>query len=200
MVRRMKHSESLLAGVLLLTMSACAGSHAATASPASPAAAQGRPAIAQADVEAAQAAWCDALVSIGAASAKGQDPKALATEILSTAYAYDTDPVLFKPTLTFGAQTFRFDKQGALAYFVGGDPAYPDDSGFALKGWTSCRPEIRNWYTDGDVAIAMGNVYLEDAKGTKVMVDKTFGYHRNAQGNLQIVLHHSSLPFTPAPK
>ena len=61
----------------------------------------------------------------------------------------------------------------------------------------SCRPEIRDWWTDRDVALAMGNVSFEDAKGTEVVVDKTFGYHRNAEGALQIALHHSSLPYTP---
>jgi hypothetical protein len=34
--------------------------------------------------------------------------------------------------------------------------------------------------------------------GNEVMVDKTFGYVRDAAGDLRIVLHHSSLPFTPA--
>lgn len=191
----MKHSTPILAAILLsLASAACTN----TTTPGAEApAAPSRAPIAKADVEGAQLAWCDALLSIGKLGASGGDAKALASKVLSSAYAYDSGVVLFKPTLTFGAQTFRFDKAGALAYFVGGDAAYPDDKGFALKGWTSCRPEIRNWWTDGDVALAMGNVYFEDAKGTKVMVDKTFGYHRNAEGALQIVLHHSSLPYTP---
>lgn len=180
---------------LLLATAACAKSSGP--GPQAPTAAA-RPAISQADVEGAQRAWCDALLSISQLGANGGDAVGKAREVLSTAYAYDAGPVLFKPTLTFGAQTFRFDKAGALAYFVGGDPAYPDDKGFALKGWTSCRPEIRNWRTDGEVALAMGNVYLEAADGSKVMVDKTFGYKRTAEGALQIVLHHSSLPYTPA--
>ncbi|MCX5744837.1 MAG: hypothetical protein NT062_20305 [Proteobacteria bacterium] len=49
------------------------------------------------------------------------------------------------------------------------------------------------------MAIAMGNVYFRDAKGTEVKVDKTFGYRRDASGALKIVLHHSSLPYTPPP-
>ncbi len=32
-------------------------------------------------------------------------------------------------TLTHGDQTFRLDKRGALAYFVGGDEMYPSDKG-----------------------------------------------------------------------
>jgi hypothetical protein len=30
------------------------------------------------------------------------------------------------------------------------------------------------------------------------MVDKTFGYKRDATGALRIVLHHSSLPYSPS--
>jgi hypothetical protein len=118
--------------------------------------------------------------------------------VLSTAYAYDDGPVLFKPTLAHGAQTFRMTKDGALAYFVGGDPAYPDDHGFALKQWVRCEPAIAGVVVQDGMAIAMGNVHLENAKGEKVMVDKTFGYRRDATGQLRIVLHHSSLPYTPA--
>jgi len=42
--------------------------------------------------------------------------------------------VLFKPTLPVNPQTFRATRAGALAYFVGGDPSFPKDKGFALKG------------------------------------------------------------------
>ena len=44
----------------------------------------------------------------------------------------------------------------------------------------------------------VGNVHFVDAKGSAVTVDKTFGYQRDPAGHLKIVLHHSSLPYTPA--
>jgi hypothetical protein len=47
--------------------------------------------------------------------------------VLSSAYNYDSGKVFFKPTLAFGDQTFRNDKKGVLAYFIGGDPDYPKD-------------------------------------------------------------------------
>jgi hypothetical protein len=149
------------------------------------------------DVEQAQQAWCDALVGISAAKLAGQDPRPLAEAALDKAYFYQEHPVLFKPTLTVGEQTFRFDREGALAYFVGGNPKYKDDSGFALKDWTTCRPEVRNVVASGDMILAMGNVYLTDAHGKSIYVDKTFGYLRDSTGALRIVLHHSSLPYTP---
>lgn len=181
---------TLFAGTVAL--SACAHSSGA----ASHSAADAAP-ITREEVVAAQTAWCAALVGIGAEAAAGRDAAAMARQVLSTAYGYDEGIVLFKPTLTFGAQTFRMDKQGALAYFVGGDPAYPDDSGFALKGWTTCTADLKGVVADGRMAIAMGNVNLVGKDGSKVMVDKTFGYRRNAKGDLVIVLHHSSLPYSP---
>jgi hypothetical protein len=43
----------------------------------------------------------------------------------------------------------------------------------------------------------MGWVSFTDKYNTVVKVDKTFGYAKDQNGNLKIVLHHSSLPFTP---
>ena len=182
----------LISSVLALALTGCASSQSIPSSGGDPS----NP-ITKADVETAQRGWCDALLSLSEAGRKGTDAKGLATRILSTAYNYDRGPVLFKPTLTHGAQTFRMDKQGALAYFVGGDPSYPDDKGFALQDWVTCRPEVRGVFESGDTAIGMGNVHLVNGKGDKVMVDKTFGYHRQPDGTLVIVLHHSSLPYSP---
>lgn len=188
----MQLARFLVASTLVVSAAACASTSAAK--PAAPFASN---AITQADVEGAQRAWCSALVEIGKVGATGGDASAVADKVLSTAYDYDQGTVLFKPTLTHGAQTFRLDKQGALAYFVGGDPEYSNDSGFALKQWTTCEAKVVGVVARGDMAVAMGDVHLTDVKGQKVMVDKTFGYVRAADGSLRIVLHHSSLPFDP---
>lgn len=188
----MARTTILSSSVLALALTGCATSQAGTHGGG-----EHSNSITRTQVEGAQRAWCDALLSLSEAGRKGADAKALATRILSTAYNYDRGQVLFKPTLTHGAQTFRMDKQGALAYFVGGDAAYPNDDGFALKDWVACRPEVRGVVTSGDMAIAMGNVHIENGKGDKVMVDKTFGYQRQPDGSLAIVLHHSSLPYQP---
>lgn len=153
--------------------------------------------ITEAEVIAAQGAWCDALVAIateydtkGAAAAK-----TLAKTVIDTAYAYNMGPVLFKPTLANGPQTFRTTADGALAYFVGGDKSFAGDSGFALKGWRSCKSENAAIAITGNTAMSMGNVSMWDSKGNMTMVDKTWGYVRGADGKLRIVLHHSSLPY-----
>lgn len=146
----------------------------------------------------AQTAWCGALVKINETKEKGGDYKKVASEIIDAAYFYQNGPVLFKPTLTTGAQTFRMDKEGALAYFVGGNSNFKDDNGFALKGWKRCESKPRAFVLSGDVAISMGNVHIWNAKGEETIVDKTWGYKMDEKGNLRIVLHHSSLPYKPA--
>jgi hypothetical protein len=161
--------------------------------------------ITYAEVNAAQQAWCDALVQIGKLKEEGGDYKAFASEVLSSAYNYDSGKVFFKPTLTFGDQTFRNDKKGALAYFIGGDPDYPNDKGFALKPWVKAR--YSNTGNDnegiqiyGSVAITMGNVWVTDKDGNEVMVDKTWVFRKGKDGKLKIIVHKSALPFTPATK
>ncbi len=155
------------------------------------------------EVNAAQQAWCDALVKIGQLKEEGGDYKAFAEEVLSSAYNYDFGKVFFKPTLAFGDQTFRNDKKGALAYFVGGDPDYPGDKGFALTPWVKARydnagPNNEGIQIYGSVAITMGNVWVTGKDGKEVMVDKTWVFKKGKDGKLRIIVHKSALPFAPA--
>lgn len=154
------------------------------------------------DVNDAQQGWCDALLSISKAYAEGRDYKSIATAVLSNTYNYDNGIVLFNPTLTFGAQNFRLDKEGAAAYFIGGNPKYPDDKGFALKPWVKCSytnaGDNAGVLIEGEIAATMGNVVLIDNKGNKTTVDKFFAFKRGADGKLRIIVHKSSLPFNPS--
>lgn len=157
------------------------------------------------EVNAAQQAWCDALVKIGKIKEEGGDYRKFAQQVLSDAYNYDYGKVFFKPTLAYGDQTFRNDKKGALAYFVGGDPDYPNDKGFALKPWVKARYD--NTGNDnqgiqiyGSVAITMGNVWVTDKDGNEIMVDKTWVFRKGKDGKLRIIVHKSSLPYNPEAK
>jgi hypothetical protein len=157
------------------------------------------------EVNAAQQAWCDALVKIGKLKEEGGDYKAFAAEVLSSAYNYDYGKVFFKPTLAYGEQTFRNNKKGALAYFIGGDPDYPNDKGFALTPWVKARfdnagDKNQGIQIYGSVAITMGNVWVTDKSGNEVMVDKTWVFKKGKDGKLRIIVHKSSLPFTPPVK
>jgi hypothetical protein len=155
--------------------------------------------ISEADVIAAQAAWCQALVDINATYEKDGQPaaKALAEQVIDAAYGYQMGAVLFKPTLTVAPQTFRPTRAGALAYFVGGDADFPNDTGFALKGWTACESVNNAIFITGDSATSMGNVSITGKDGAVTTVDKTWKYVKDDAGALRIVVHHSSLPYTP---
>ena len=151
------------------------------------------------EVVAAQKAWGEALVKISTTyeTAGIEAARKTAQSVIDSAYGYAMGPVLFKPTLAAPPTTFRTTADGALAYFVGGDQRYPGDTGFALKNWRSYKIENAAIFIDGDVAMSMGNVHLTDRDGKVTVVDKTWGYKRDAKGNLRIVLHHSSLPYNP---
>lgn len=154
--------------------------------------------ITEAEVLAAQTGWCNALVAISKeGETNGQAAaKTLAGQVLDAAYGYNLGPVLFKPTLAEKPQTFRTTRDGALAYFVGGDPNFPKDTGFALKGWTACKAENAAIHINGDVATTMGNVMITGKDGNVTTVDKTWTFKKTDDGKLRIVLHHSSLPYT----
>jgi hypothetical protein len=154
-------------------------------------------AVSEDEVLAAQKAWCGALVSIsGTYAAQGPTAaKALAEKVIDAAYGYQMGAVLFKPTLTVAPQTFRTTRAGALAYFVGGDTAFPKDSGFALKGWTKCEIANSGIFISGASASTMGNVSITGADGKVTTVDKTWVFVKDDAGKLRIVVHHSSLPY-----
>ncbi len=157
--------------------------------------------ITEAEVNAAQQAWCDGLVKIGAIHKQGGDYKTIASRLIDDLYDFKDGRVFFRPTLAFGRNTFRNSKEGALSYFIGGNKDFPEDTGFALKNWVKVRYDNNaaenGIQIHGDIALTMGNVYLTNAKGDEIMVDKTFVFRRCADGKLRLCAHKSALPFDP---
>ena len=155
--------------------------------------------ITEADVNAAQQAWCDGLVKISAVHQAGGDPTAVAQKLINDLYDYDGGKVFFKPTLASGKDTFRPTKAGCLSYFVGGNDDFPNDDGFALKNWKEVRYDNNaaenGIQIHGNVALTMGHVYLTDGEGNKVKVEKTFMFRRCQDGKLRLCAHKSALPF-----
>jgi len=43
----------------------------------------------------------------------------------------------------------------------------------------------------------MGNYFFTGTDGDETKVEYSFGYTKDEDGNLKIVLHHSSLPYSP---
>lgn len=157
-------------------------------------AAQGEP-ISEADVLRAQEIWAEAIVSIGEAYTSQEDYEALAEDVVDTLYGYDEGIVLFKPTKASQMQ-FRSNREEAISYFVTGD--VDEDSGFAIQPWSEVRFDNHDILLAEETAYAMGNYHFTDAdSGEDVMVEYTFGYFRDDDGELRIKLHHSSLPYSP---
>lgn len=149
------------------------------------------------DIQAALDIWGQAKVAISKAYEEGgiEAARQVASDHLDTNYGYDLGPVLFKPTMASGEQTFRTAKDGALAYFCGHSDDYPLDNGFAIMGWRAMETITAATFIDGNVAMWMGWVKLTNKDGSVTTVDKSFGYARGPDGRLRIVQHHSSLPF-----
>ena len=185
----MKRSPLVLAAVAALTLA-----HAPAALAKAPVV---NTTITEAEVLAAQKAWGEALVAISTTHEKSgaAAAKTLAGQVIDAAYGYQFGPVLFKPTLTVVPQTFRTTRAGALACFVGGDPAFPKDTGFALKGWRKVEIQNAAIFIAADVATTMGNVLITDKDGKVTTVDKTWKFLKDDSGKLRIVVHHSSLPY-----
>lgn len=155
--------------------------------------------ITQDEIAQALVTWGNGKIAISRAFEKsGIDAaRAVASANLDTYYGYNLGPVLFKPTMASGAQTFRTTKAGALAYFCGHCEDYPLDNGFAIMGWRACESTTAATCIEGDIAMWMGWIRLTDKDGSVTTVDKSFGYKKDADGTLRIVLHHSSLPYQP---
>ena len=145
----------------------------------------------------AQKVWGDGIVHIGKVFIEKGDYKAAAEKHIDDLYAYNMGTVLFKPTLASEKQ-FRTDKEGALSYFVGHNPNYSEDHGFAIKPWSAVRWESTGIKIIGNMAVAMGNYYFTPADGgDEVKVEYSFAYTKDKEGKLRIILHGSHLPYAP---
>ena len=147
----------------------------------------------------ARVAWGNGMIAISKAYDESGITQAriIANEFLDDVYGFELGPVLFKPTLSGGAQTFRPTKECALSYFIGHNSNYPSDNGFGIKSWHEIKSETCAAFIDEDVAMWMGRVTCTDKRGDITALDKSWGYKNDEGGTLRIVLHHSSLPYQP---
>eukprot|EP00929_Paragymnodinium_shiwhaense_P006975 TRINITY_DN110928_c0_g1_i1.p1 TRINITY_DN110928_c0_g1~~TRINITY_DN110928_c0_g1_i1.p1 ORF type:complete len:913 (-),score=113.41 TRINITY_DN110928_c0_g1_i1:190-2928(-) len=149
-------------------------------------------------VEAAQERWANAfmkIVRIHKQNPGGQVHVGAAAKMIDELYGYDTEhPVLFAPAEATDRR-FRTDRAGAISYFVGGNPNFPEDMGFALKGWNQVRFENAQITLSGGEAIAMGTYHFVNESHADTKLEYSFGYFRDAEGNLRINLHHGSYPY-----
>ena len=149
------------------------------------------------DVYNAQHEWASGLINIGKVYTNKGNYKKTASELIDQLYAYNygKGTVLFKPTKA-KYKPFRNTKDGALSYFVDHNKKFSEDKGFALAPWKKVVFHNNEIYLHGDIAIAMGEYFFTDTKGSITKAEFTFGYIKNKKGELKIVLHHSSFPFS----
>lgn len=142
----------------------------------------------------AQTAWGDEIVAIGASKDNRSECQKLAEKLVKELYAYEHGTVLFKPTKARDDQ-FRLNIPAALSYFIGGDPDYPEDNGFALNPWQAVTFDNIGFILQPQYALAMGNYHFTDDASNITKVEYTFGYTLHEE-RLLINLQHSSLPYT----
>ena len=153
--------------------------------------------ISEKDLFDARTAWGNGLIEISETFENEgiEMATSIASDMIDNLYGFNFGEVLFKPTLSGGSQTFRTTKDGALSYFVGHNPAYPNDSGFGIKFWREISSDTSAMFIDDTVAMWMGWVNFIDRDGQVTKVDKSWGYKLDDVGKLRITLHHSSLPY-----
>ena len=154
--------------------------------------------ITEYEVIKAQREWASGIVRIGEVYTQGGNYKIEAAEFIQDMYGFDLGSVLFKPTLASESQ-FRNSFDAAKSYFVGGNPAYPEDKGFAIKPYSSVKfNNIGIINNNCKMAIAMGNYYFKPVDSEdEVKVEYTFAYVKDKSGKLRIATHQSSLPYAP---
>ena len=153
--------------------------------------------ITEREVVDAQKAWGQGIVRIGKVFSDKGDYTDTAADFIQKMYGYDLSSVLFKPTLAAKDQ-FRSSFDAALSYFVAGNEAYAEDKGFAIKPYTKVKFDNVGIINNScRMAVAMGNYYFTDLSGNETKVEYTFAYVKDANENLRIVTHQSSLPYNP---
>ena len=157
------------------------------------------------EVNKAQKRWCKGLLKICEKYITNGDYKTEAGEFIDKNYDFGKSEVFFRPTLAMAPHNFRTTREGALSYFIGDNPRFPDDDGFIKKKWVEAKFDNRIEGKDaiqvhGNIGIAMGNVYLRQEVtigGKWTVVDKVFVYLKR-DGEVRLIVHNSALSNIPA--
>ena len=147
------------------------------------------------EIEKAQEKWGKGIVKIGELKDSLKECRMFTIDFINKMYDYENGIVQFKPTKASDFQ-FRGDVKAALSYFIGSDSDFIEDKGFALNPWVKVDFENNSINIINNIAIAMGNYFFTDNDGGKTKVEYSFVYKKNDIGDLKIILHHSSLPYS----
>jgi len=147
--------------------------------------------ISEIEVERTQNAWAQGIIGIGGAYTNNRDYKDLAQRHVDQFYGFDLGKVIYKPAQS-SSQKFRTTAEGTVADLVGENANFPEDKGFALAPWKNISWKNAGIINgNGDIAIAMGSCTLTDTNGNESVMDYTFAYRKNDEGQLKIVAQKS---------
>ena len=144
-------------------------------------------AINETDVKLFVDSWKQGVLDIKKVYDNKGDYQEQASIFLETHYLFETESVLFKPTLT-RKEIFRNSFDRALSYFIGGD--IDEDKGFAIQEWESIDTDQINILIEEGLVIAMGVLSFKSDEVFKVAF--TF-ILKESNRDLKIKVHHSSL-------
>ena len=144
-------------------------------------------AINETDVKLFVDSWKQGVLDIKNVYDNKGDYQEQASKFLETHYLFETESVLFKPTLT-REEIFRNSFDRALSYFIGGD--IDEDKGFAIQEWKSIDTDQMNVLIEGELIIAMGVLSFKSDEVLKIAF--TFML-KESSSDLKIKVHHSSL-------
>jgi hypothetical protein len=145
-------------------------------------------------------AWGDSLANISKTyEEEGFDAaKNLTEQLIDKFFCFHLGiPVGVKPSRAVAPQTFRTTPEGVLANYVGNNSDYPNDTGFALKGWVKVENYPSTILLLGRVALFMGTYSLTNKDGNVTLLDITWGFLKEDDGNLCFTIGHGSLPYSP---
>ena len=151
--------------------------------------------IKKTEIEKVQESWGNGIITIGKLKDNLKESRIFAVNFINKHYDFGFGDVQFKPTKASQKQ-FRNNNRSALSYFIGSHHDYPEDKGFALNPWVMVEFKNESINIYDNIATAMGNYFFTDPGGQKTKVEFSFVYKKNKEGEIKIVLHHSSFPFS----
>ncbi|MBT8190887.1 MAG: phosphoribosyl-AMP cyclohydrolase [Bacteroidia bacterium] len=174
----------LFLGFLLMTLISCNGT---TGIPEL----KGR--ITEAEISTFQKSFGMSIVAISNAYKNNGDYKYIAQNHVEKYYGFDDGKVLFKASNS-NDLPFRSTYEGALSYYIGNNPSYPDDNGFALADWVNVNWKNAGIINDEKIAIAIGQSVYKDANGDEYIKNYTMCFKKDMNDRLMLIAHKSSSP------
>ena len=109
-----------------------------------------------------QKKWANGIVEIGKTKNNFEGSLSVTTKFINELYDFKNGDVQFKPTKASENQ-FRNDFDSALSYFIGNNPSFSEDSGFALNPWVNVEFKNESINIYGAIGMAMGNYFFTDS-------------------------------------